>query len=366
MPTTARRSSSRVVARSASPETSSSRAGASSAASRSPRSRAAKASAPMPALASSTRAAMPAAAKSPSWPSTAASASSSAPRSSRAGRGRRRCRRGAAPVRRPRAARARRRPPAARRRARGRSESKNCFDFGRRHRADELVDDLAVAEGLDGRDALDAEAGRERLVGVDVDLGQHAPGRRGSPPPLPAPGSACRQGPHHSAQKSTTTGVCRESSITSRSKVASVTSTAIGAGYAGPNAGSRLRWLSLLAYCADRASVVYEAGSATEEERCRTSIPPGPAYEAFGRGDLEALKEMLAEDGTGSPPTSCRSAAKPRAATRSSGTSPRSPTTGRRSASSRRSSSTPASGWSCGERSEPATTATASRRPSPT
>ena len=34
------------------------------------------------------------------------------------------------------------------------------------------------------------------------------PGRRAPPPPPPAPGVSVRHGPHHSAQKSTTTGTC--------------------------------------------------------------------------------------------------------------------------------------------------------------
>ena len=54
----------------------------------------------------------------------------------------------------------------------GTSPSKKRSTARRRLRADELVDDPAVLEGLDGRDALDAEARGELRVGVGVDLGQ--------------------------------------------------------------------------------------------------------------------------------------------------------------------------------------------------
>ena len=45
-----------------------------------------------------------------------------------------------------------------------------ALDLRRRQRADELVDDLAVLERLDGRDRLDPEGLREARVGVGVDL----------------------------------------------------------------------------------------------------------------------------------------------------------------------------------------------------
>ena len=45
-----------------------------------------------------------------------------------------------------------------------------ALDDGRRLRAGELVDELAVAERLDVRDALDAVAARDVRVRVDVDL----------------------------------------------------------------------------------------------------------------------------------------------------------------------------------------------------
>ena len=57
--------------------------------------------------------------------------------------------------------------------ARGKQRVEELLDLGLRHRADELVDDRAVAKCLYRRDSLHAEARRQRLVGVDVDLGQH-------------------------------------------------------------------------------------------------------------------------------------------------------------------------------------------------
>ena len=104
------------------------------------------------------------------------------------------------------------------------------FHLGLRHRADELVDHGAVAEGLHRRDPLHAEARRQRLVGVDVDLGQdHLAAARAASAASSA-GVSVRHGPHHSAQKSTTTGTARERSITSLSKLASLTSTGMRAG----------------------------------------------------------------------------------------------------------------------------------------
>ena len=47
-----------------------------------------------------------------------------------------------------------------------------ALDDRGRLRADELGDDPAVLEGLDGGDALDPEGGGEPLVGVGVELGE--------------------------------------------------------------------------------------------------------------------------------------------------------------------------------------------------
>ena len=54
----------------------------------------------------------------------------------------------------------------------GSSASKNCATLGGGTRAEELGDDRAVLEGLDGRDRLDLELPRDPLVGVGVDLGE--------------------------------------------------------------------------------------------------------------------------------------------------------------------------------------------------
>ncbi len=111
--------------------------------------------------------------------------------------------------------------------ARGRQAVEEGFDLGGRHGADEFVDDLAVAEGLHRRDPLDRRSGRP------------APGwsrcRPWPAPPRPrawlsaasSAGLSCLQGPHQSAQKSTTTGTSLERSMTSRSKSASVASIGI-------------------------------------------------------------------------------------------------------------------------------------------
>ncbi len=255
---------------------------------------------------------------------------------------RRRCRRGAAPVRPPRAARARRLPPAARRRARARSAVEELLDLGLRHGADELVDDRAVAEGLHRRDPLDAEARRQRLVGVDVDLGQHHLAaaarlgrlqRRASAFAGPAP-----LGPEVDHDG----GLPRElDHLALEGRFGDVD------GHAAQISQARRRVARCkpLAYRQTAASVDRGRGQQPRrkdvERRCR----PGRLRGLRPRRPGSAERDAVARTAPGSPPTSCRSAAKPKAATRSSGTSPRSPTTGHRSASSRRSSSTPASGW---------------------
>ena len=90
-------------------------------------------------------------------------------------------------------------------------------------RADELGDDAPVAEPLHRRDALYAVRGRQALVGVDVHLHSGRQLRRAARPPRPGRGRA-RGRAHQAAQKSTITGVSRERSTTSCSKVFSVTS----------------------------------------------------------------------------------------------------------------------------------------------
>jgi hypothetical protein len=55
---------------------------------------------------------------------------------------------------------------------RGHQRVEEALDLGGRKRARELGRHAPIPEGLHRRDALDPEAGRERGVRVDVDLGQ--------------------------------------------------------------------------------------------------------------------------------------------------------------------------------------------------
>ena len=174
----------------------------SSARSRSPASSAAKASprSTSSARSSRMRAARPSALEAPGAPSTSRSASSSSPRrcSSR-GQARRRRRRvcgWSSSARRSEASS----PGSTRRSAsEGTRPSKKRSTCARRLRADELVDDAAVLERLDGRDALDAEGLRDARVGVRVELGQHDLAARGPGPPARArreqPARAAPRGP---------------------------------------------------------------------------------------------------------------------------------------------------------------------------
>ncbi len=102
-----------------------------------------------------------------------------------------------------------------------------ALDRGAALGAGELGDHLPVAEGLDRGDAADAVALLEAGVGVDVDLGEHHARRDGPPTTCSRTGPSARQGAHHAAQKSTTTGVVRERSSTSWAKEPSVTSMAM-------------------------------------------------------------------------------------------------------------------------------------------
>ena len=91
------------------------------------------------------------------------------------------------------------------------------------------------------------------------------------------------------------------------------------------------------------------------------------AYEAFGRGDLEALEEMMAEDGTWLTSDELPLGGETRGRDEILGNFAQIPNYWSSfSRRARRSSSTAASGWWCAERSAPATTATASRRRSRT
>ena len=184
-------------------------------------------SVPTPAFVSRTRAAIPSAAKSPSWPSTASSASSSAPRSSRL-----RARATAMSARRGSSSDASRSdsssPAASSSSAReGTSESNSSSTFAFGTAPTNSLTTLPSSECLHSRDSLHPVAGGECLVGVDVDLGEHDLAVAGPHSAASSAGVRVRHGPHHSAQKSTTTGTWRERSITSDSKVASVTSMAM-------------------------------------------------------------------------------------------------------------------------------------------
>ena len=82
---------------------------------------------------------------------------------------------------------------------RGRDEPvEERLDLRLRDRAGEAVDHLTVAERVHGRDALDAELLRERLVAVDVDLREHD---------LAAP--ALHRGLEHRAERPARTAPCR-------------------------------------------------------------------------------------------------------------------------------------------------------------
>ena len=73
-----------------------------------------------------------------------------------------------------------------------------------------------VAEGLDGRDALDAEARAPAAGSRRRRPSPARPCRRGRVAAASSAGVSWRQGPHHSAQKSTTTGSSRERSTHAR------------------------------------------------------------------------------------------------------------------------------------------------------
>ena len=188
MPMIARRRSSRVCASSASPIASSS---PSRAASRSPRSSASKASGP-----TSERFEIGSARRSRrrrsrlAWGSTASSASSSAPRSSRA-RAERNRDVGAPRLELGRLAQRELVAFASSSSARdGTQRVEERLDLRLRHRADELVDHLAVAEGLHRGNPLDAVAGREAWLESTSTLASTTlPPRPPRPPRAPGSGS---------------------------------------------------------------------------------------------------------------------------------------------------------------------------------
>ena len=110
----------------------------------------------------------------------------------------------------------------------------------RRDGADELGDHLAVLERLDGGDALDLELLRDRWIRVGVELDElDSPSRRCTASSRAGP--SVRQGPHHSAQKSTTTGTCFERSTTLSWKSCSLTSLVMSLSVPAASVGSRGR-----------------------------------------------------------------------------------------------------------------------------
>ena len=117
---------------------------------------------------------------------------------------------------------ARSRPLPAPARAAPREALDERLDLALRQRADEAVDRLAVPEGVDRRDRLDAQLLRDLRVLVDVDL-DHADLAVGVLDRASrAAGPSCLQGPHQGAQKSTITGWLCEAWITSCDEVLGV------------------------------------------------------------------------------------------------------------------------------------------------
>jgi hypothetical protein len=72
-----------------------------------------------------------------------------------------------------------------------------------------------------------AACARRGLASTSIFASTHAPSP--SPASFSSTGLSWRHGPHHAAQKSSTTGTCMDRSITSSRKVASVTSITCGA-----------------------------------------------------------------------------------------------------------------------------------------
>ncbi len=107
--------------------------------------------------------------------------------------------------------------------AEGQSESRKRSTLCAGLRADELGDDLAVRNALTaGMLWIRKCRARFGLASVSSLASSTCPSRAATA--CSSTGPSCRQGPHHSAQKSTTTGTVAERSITAVWKVASVTS----------------------------------------------------------------------------------------------------------------------------------------------
>ena len=121
------------------------------------------------------------------------------------------------------------------------------LDLAFGYRAHEAVHRLAVLEGIDGGNRLDAQLLGDLRILVDIDLDQlHR--ALGVVDRFFQRGPSCLQGPHQGAQKSTITGTSRLASSTSAAKVARPESLICGLGAGrsilrgcggdGPSAGS--------------------------------------------------------------------------------------------------------------------------------
>jgi hypothetical protein len=96
-----------------------------------------------------------------------------------------------------------------------------------RQYAGETIDELAALDQEHGGDRAHLERGAELLLLVDIDLGEHE-GAVVFAGQLLETGPSCLHGPHHSAQKSTRTGVSSDLRRTSASKFAAVASNTWG------------------------------------------------------------------------------------------------------------------------------------------
>ena len=125
----------------------------------------------------------------------------------------------------------------------GQQRVEEALDHRRRLGADELGGHLAVLERLDRRDALDPEGPRETpgLASTSSLASSILPARAATAFSITGP--SWRQGPHHSAQKSTTTGTWCERSMTAVWKSLSVTSIAFIVRRRGSSQGAAV-WVS--------------------------------------------------------------------------------------------------------------------------
>ena len=157
-------------------------------------------------------------------------------------------------------------------------------DGSARPRPGELGHDPAVPERLHRRNAADGEPLREPLVGVDIDLDERdltCPRSTAAS----STGASAWHGPHHSAQKSTSTGPSADRPMTSVSNVSSVTST--------PSRSPRDDDISRAA--GDQRRLDMLAGDAGERAVVGVDLDRSPLLElqgsrSLGRPDLEQLR----------------------------------------------------------------------------